>query len=268
MLLLGLLLLQNTPVVTAKAYRVAIDAEFAPFEFTDETGEVQGIAPDILRAIGKATGEQFIFVPMSWTQAVQALASGRIDIMQMIRTEARSKRYAFSTPFISLTQALFSRRGNGIRGMADIVGRRIAVQRHDIAEELLADRKDFQRLMVNNKYLGLELIQQNEVDGFFAAELPGQYLLQHGYLPDVLMVQGDLYPRPLCFVTRPERQALLRLINRQLAQMKTSGELAAIIQSWTRPAPAEAISWWWIVPLVGLLLFVAPGLLARGRWRE
>ncbi len=261
-LMLCTLLLMCAPYPAhAKTWRVAVDAEFAPFEFTDETGEARGIAPDVLRAIAQGEGLHLTFVPMSWSEAVEALNSGRVDLVQMIRTKERERHYLFSMPLLRLTQALFVRRNSGIHGMKDLAGHAVAVQRHDIAAEILAGHHDIHRIQVDNKSLGMELLQQGEADAFLTAELPGQYLLRRTFLPAVVMAEGGLRPRLLCLASRRDHRALIARLNAGLARLKKSGRLNDIIQRWTHPRPTGG---WpgqlaaWIMPLLATALFAAP----------
>lgn len=253
-------------VVAATRYSVAVDREFAPFEFVDEQGRVQGMAPDVLRAIGKAEGVVFRFHPMSWTQAVDALRAGRVDIVQMIRTDARAEHFAFSDPFAELAQGLFRRRGDtSLNGLDALAGRRIALQRHDIAEEMLSGRDDFQRVPVDNKRQGLELLDLGDIDGFVMAERPGVTLLRRGAYPRVELARGGLYPRPLAFAVRRDRKVLAALLKRGLARLRHDGELAAIVRRWETGQGVVAASpvdhrwllgiallvvllgaWWWV----------------------
>ncbi len=214
---------------------VAVDAEFAPYEFTDENGKVRGLAPDILRAIGRREGIKFRFVPMSWSQAVEALRAGRVDLAQMIRTEARARRYVFSRPFTRLTQALFRHKGSDLNSVDRLAGQRIAIQRHDIAAELLKEREDFFQVPVDNKSQGFELLDMGDVDGFFAAELPGLYLVRLGRYPRVELARGGLFPMPLCFATRADNAALIGQLNKSLEKLKALGVLATIQKRWQEP---------------------------------
>jgi len=241
-----------------RTYKVAVDAEFAPFEFTSMDGSVRGIAPDILRAIGESAGISFELMPMTWDQAVMALNADRIDLLQMMRTEKRARRYAFSEPFIALTQALFcNRRHPEIRNLAAIAGKRIALQKHDITAEMLAGRDDFQRVFVGSKHQGFELLQMGYVDGFFAAELPGQDILQTSHYPDVEIAIGGLFSRPLSFAGQKANSELIALLNRGLAQLKASGRLEQIVQRKGEKKPGGSLVW--IAGLTALLTL--PGIL-------
>ncbi len=228
----------------ARIVTVAVDAEFAPYEFSTMDGEVRGMAPDILRAIGKQNRIVFRFVPMNWSQAVEALHAGRVDLVQMIRTQARVRRFVFSEPFIQLTQALFRRKGSGLTGLSDLSGRRVALQRHDIADELLRGQNDFLRVPVNNKSQGFELLDMGKVDGFFAAELPGHYLLRSGRYPQVELAQGGLFPMSLCFTARKDDALLIQRINGALERLRKQGVLAAIERKWRDAGPSKETHLW------------------------
>jgi len=247
------------------SYKVAIDAEFAPFEFTSHDHKVKGIAPDILRAIGKSAGVTFIFMPMSWNEAVMALQTGRVDLLQMIRTDQRARGYAFSEPFIELTQALFrNRKHPDVGEIVDMKGKRIAIQKNDIAAELLAGRDDIRVVFVNNKHQGFELLQLGQVDGLFAAELPGNHILQTSSYPDIELARGGLYPMPLCFTAGKENAALITLINRELARLQQSGRVDAMISKWKHPGKSGGAAAWMPI-LVATLALVAGAIWMRAR---
>ena len=61
--------LREHPVI-----RIGVDTDYAPFEFVDEEGNYQGVAPQYLKLIGQRLGIEFIVVPgLTWKQVVEVL---------------------------------------------------------------------------------------------------------------------------------------------------------------------------------------------------
>ena len=140
-------------------YRVAIDKEYAPYEFVDLDGGIKGFTPDLLREIGRSAGVTFDLRPMDWPEAVAALDEGRIDLINMIRTAQRQEKYAFSAPHSYIRQAIFRHvTADEIGGLESLTGHRVALQRNDIAYEMLADRTDFEKQLVQSKADGFLLL--------------------------------------------------------------------------------------------------------------
>ncbi|MDQ6950812.1 MAG: transporter substrate-binding domain-containing protein [Mariprofundales bacterium] len=221
-----------------KVYKVAIDAEYAPYEFVDVDGKVKGMLPDLLRAIGNSAHVTFEFLPMAWPDAVAALNAGRVDLVNMIRTPDRIGKYEFSEPHSRIHQALFrNAREREIRGVASLSGHRVALQQFDIAVEKLADRHGFERVMVSSKREGFLQLSSGKVAAFFSAEQPGLYLLHKYGFKNVDLAATGLFPQDYCFTAKKGNHAIIVLLNRELAQLKQSGRYDAIVKEWSIAPP-------------------------------
>ncbi|MDQ6964308.1 MAG: transporter substrate-binding domain-containing protein, partial [Mariprofundales bacterium] len=221
-----------------KTYRVAIDAEYAPYEFVDIDGKIKGILPDLLRAIGRSAHINFKFIPMAWPAAVASLKTGQVDLVNMIRTPDRVGKYEFSTPHSRIYQALFrNTEYPEIDGTSSIAGRRVAIQRFDIAVERLADRHDFERVIVNSKQAGFLQLSSGKVAALFIAEQPGLYMLRQYGFKHVEIAATGLFPQDYCFTAHKGERALITLLNRELTKLKRSGRYDAIVKEWTITPP-------------------------------
>jgi len=221
-----------------KVYTVAIDSEYAPYEFVDVDGKVKGMLPGLLEAIGQSAGVQFRFLPMAWPDAVAALKSGEVDLINMIHTPARTGQFEFSEPHSHIHQALFRYdRHADIHDIASIAGSRVALQNYDIAVEKLASRDDFERVMVNSKQEGFLMLNAGKVAAFFAGEQPGLYFLRQHELAHVEIAATGLFPQDFCFTARKGNTAIIALLNRHLAKLKQSGEYDHIIRPWQLTPP-------------------------------
>lgn len=95
----------------------------------DATGEWQGIAPDLARAIASALGVRVDFVPYTTPSMVMEAFEPREWTIAMIAADpARSGRVAFSAPYAQIEAAYMVPPGSPVQDIHDVdqPGRRIA----------------------------------------------------------------------------------------------------------------------------------------------
>jgi PAS domain S-box-containing protein len=263
-LLLGCLLVSLPSLLQAQSlsgktvYVVAIDAEYAPFEFVDAAGRPAGYTVSLLGRIGELAGVSFHFMPMAWPDAVAGLESGQVDLVNMIRTPERERKFEFSEPHSQIAQAIFSVYGVDITGVDSLAGRKVAFQEMDISLEQMEKRTEFQKILVRSKEEGFLLLNANKVDAFMASEQAGIYLTRRYNLDRVRVAAFGLFPQPYCFATRKGNAALVSMLNTHLRTVKGEAEYGALVDSWLYPVTKDKVwmdrnrSW-----LLGAILFLA-----------
>lgn len=110
--------------------RMAPDPYFPPLEFFNEKGELDGIAPDYIKLIEKKTGLRFQIVRLANFEEILEKAKQReIDLVcTVIKTPERSDYLLFTSPYISIPNAIVARNDVGkkldvddLKNMTDIV---------------------------------------------------------------------------------------------------------------------------------------------------
>lgn len=99
-----------------KVYRVAMNAEFAPFESLDSTGKVEGFDVDMMNAISKASNFKVEYKHQPWDSLFPALNNGDIDIVMsgVTITDERKQSMDFSDPYFEITQVILVPKGKNI----------------------------------------------------------------------------------------------------------------------------------------------------------
>jgi polar amino acid transport system substrate-binding protein len=113
-----------------KTMRIAIDPDFAPYEFVDENGHYQGISSDILQIIGRKLGIDFTLVPSkSWEQTLELAAQRQIDLLPLAnRTAQREAFLDFTEPYLLSQRHIITRRQQrNIQTEADLAGHTLAL---------------------------------------------------------------------------------------------------------------------------------------------
>ncbi len=129
----GALLAGAAPATAAddgETYVIGTDTTFAPFEFTNESGDLVGIDMDLLRAIAENQGFDVEIRQLGFDAAVQALQSNQVDAVMagMSITEERQQTFDFSDPYFTSGVQLGVLESSDIESLDDLDGKTVAVK--------------------------------------------------------------------------------------------------------------------------------------------
>lgn len=131
--------------------KVGSDIAYAPVEFKDSAGNVAGLDPDLAAAMGKQLGVKLTFENGTFDALLTGLRSGRYDIAMSAMTDNKNrqegvdpdtgKKVGEGVDFVDYLTAgvsIYTRKGdtNGITGWSDLCGKKIAVERGTVSEDL------------------------------------------------------------------------------------------------------------------------------------
>ena len=111
---------QNTggalTTMTAGKLTIATSPDFPPFEYTDDSGAIIGIEPEIMELICKKLGLELQIDAMDFDGALLAAEQGKCDavVSGVTITEARKLVYDFTDSYTTITQAIVAPEGSGI----------------------------------------------------------------------------------------------------------------------------------------------------------
>ncbi|MGW3291995.1 ABC transporter substrate-binding protein [Streptomyces sp. NPDC001002] len=131
--------------------KVGSDIAYAPVEFKDSSGKTVGIDPDLADAMGKQLGVKFEFENGTFDTLITGLRSKRYDIAMSAMTDTKDrqdgvdsetgKKVGEGVDFVDYFTAgvsIYTKKGDdqGIKTWADLCGKKIAVQRGTVSEDL------------------------------------------------------------------------------------------------------------------------------------
>ncbi|UCF91807.1 MAG: PAS domain S-box protein [Desulfobacterales bacterium] len=110
-----------------------------PLIFTDLDGKVKGIFADILQYISSEEGWSLTYVPGTWTQCLERLKDGEIDILSTIAfSNDRDKLFDFTHENILTNWGeIYTRKHSPIRTIVDLHAKKVAVLQEDIHYQAL-----------------------------------------------------------------------------------------------------------------------------------
>ncbi|MBO8162804.1 MAG: transporter substrate-binding domain-containing protein [Brevibacillus sp.] len=215
--------------------RVAGDNNFPPFEYIGESGSYTGFNIDVLNAVSIETGLKIEYLPMPWNQALEALKSGRVDAVQGMKySKNRDQVYDFSLPYFTSSQGIFVLKNNMyIYGIRDLEGRRIALQKGDIANDLLSQLERAEFVTTDSQEEAIQLLLNGEVDAFVGNRITGQYFIQKKNQQSLIKIVGEpIDPTDYGVAVMPHNQRLLEVINRGIKAIKQNGTYEKIERKW------------------------------------
>ncbi|MFE9818139.1 ABC transporter substrate-binding protein [Streptomyces sp. NBC_00236] len=131
--------------------KVGSDIAYPPVEFKDGSGKTVGIDPDLAAALGKELGVEFQFENGTFDTLVTGLRAKRYDVAMSAMTDTKDrqegidpetkKKVGEGVDFIDYFTAgvsIYTKKGDdqGIKTWADLCGKKIAVQRNTVSNDL------------------------------------------------------------------------------------------------------------------------------------
>lgn len=219
----------------SKVIRIAGDNNFPPFEYFAQTGVYSGFNVDIMNAISLETGMKIEFVPLPWNEALTALQTGKVDAIQGMKySPTRDLTYNFSDSYFTSSQGIFVRSDNmTIFQIRDLDGKRVAIQKGDIASDLLQEHHQASFFMTHSQEEAVQLLLDGEVDAFVGNRITGQYFLQKSNRQDQIKIVGDpVNPTDYGVAVMPPNDKLLDVFNQGIDKIKKNGTYDKIEQRW------------------------------------
>lgn len=233
--------------------------ENAPKIFTSESGKPSGIFIDIIEQIAKMEGWNLRYVSGTWSEGLDRLAKGEIDLMPDVAyTTEREQIYSFhKIPVLSVWSQVYAPRGSGIQSILDLNGKRIAALEQTIQLETFKRLTNSFGLKITlipvpDYKTEFEMVSTGKADAGLTNRFYGLMYARKFGLEDT-PVMFD--PAPFFFAApRNASGELLDIIDRHLSEMKkdTHSAYYAAMKRWTSEEVQFKMPAW--LQILGLVL--------------
>lgn len=111
-------------------WRVGLDPSFPPFEALDAGDRPAGYDVDLARTLAADWGLEVEIVPIGFDSLIDALQAAKIDavVSAYPYDERLTRDVGYSQPYFDAGLRLVVREGSPIAGVADLAGKRVAVE--------------------------------------------------------------------------------------------------------------------------------------------
>ncbi len=223
---------------------VGMEVAYVPYEFFKD-GQIIGYDVDIANRFADKLGVKAKFVDTEWNGIVPALIARKFDtiLSGMTITKERAEKLSFSMPYAEATNVIMIRASDAsIKSAEDIAGKRVGAQISSAGDKVAKEFQEALKAKGKPGYSDYKLydhypeayldLSNNRIDAVVNSlstlavvmkEQPGKYRVVSG-VQDLKAYFGMAF--------RKEDGDFVKLVNEQLLEMKSSGELAKLQERW------------------------------------
>jgi len=122
--------------------KLAVDADWPPFEFIDQTGNYQGIAAEYMKLFEEQLGIQFEYSKdKTWAEVVEDVKQRKLDMYAaVLKTSQREKYMDFTLPYLSFPMVIVTTdKVTFVDGIKDLKHKPLAVVKGYATHEILTE---------------------------------------------------------------------------------------------------------------------------------
>jgi len=209
---------------------------YAPFEFINNDLRSDGMSIELARWIATEVGIKANFIDMSFQDAQNAILGRKADILtSFFYSEQRAELFNF-TPMVWEVPALIfvPIERPDIKGLEDLQGKTIAMQRGDYAEEFLGLQGINCQIHLTDSFReAIESVISGTVDALIGDKQIVLYdMYKFDYLDELKSVGEPLYAGLNCMATRKDNSILLSILNKSMIRAQKTGTIKRITEKW------------------------------------
>jgi len=242
-----------------KTVRVGFDSDFPPYSFVGDSGQIEGVAIDIIKLISERLSINIEVVPYnSWNELYDAAAAKNIDaVATMVDRPERREWFNFTQPYLSKSLVIIARKDiKGINSRADVAGKTVALLRnYQYVDRVLEEFPSLTPFFVGSITEGLESVDTGKAEAFIGFSGVGYFLSQRGLFPSLKVVTFyDHNSANESIAVRKDWPVLAEILRKGLDSL-SADEKQAIFDKWV-PQAEPMVDFAFIAKLLGAMLIV------------
>lgn len=222
-----------------KVYRVAMNAEFAPFESLDSSNQVQGFDVDLMNALAQAGNFKVEYKHQPWDSLFPALANSDADMLisAVTITDERKQTMDFTEPYFEITQVILVPQNKEIKSVEDLKkARKVGVvtgNTGDTAVSKILGSNSDKIARFENVTLVIKELENGGLDAVVSdSAVVGNYLKNNGNKGFTMVAVPDFEVEHYGIAVRKDDEATLKVLNDALKQVRASGEYDKIFNKY------------------------------------
>ena len=215
---------------------VGMTANYSPFEFVDEDGNIVGFDVDLLKAVAEVSGFEFEIVNTSWNGIFVALAADEFDmvISAAAITEEREELVDFTAPYFDAGQWIVVREtdADSIRSVDDLPGHMVGVQTGTTGDIAAGEVEDVIVIRYEEIALAFQALAAGEVDAVVNDGPVSADFIKRNPQLGLMQVEKPLTVEYYGIAVAPGKSWLVDVLNTALAVVSADGTYAEIYREW------------------------------------
>lgn len=217
------------------------DWNFPPFSFVRD-GVPTGYEPELVTALERVLSVPIVLEQGDWVNVREKLSRGEVDFVTGMRvTEERKQLYSFTRPYLLTSHALVSTRGNALRTLDDVRGRKVAAQSGSSTYERLRSM-GYEVIGVPDPETGFVLLARGDVEAWVEHHWVARYYIGSREIDQYYIspLEGT-YGNYAIAVSPMADYRLVRILDKALLRLRHEGVFAELDGRWIGPSIQQAV---------------------------
>lgn len=168
-----------------KQIEVAYDGSLPPYSFVNDSGQIDGVAVEIMALLSQRLGIRFTTYPnFNWANLYKAAANKRVDVVAtMVNRPDRQDSFGFTKPYLTKSLVIVTKQDNTtINNRPDLENKKVAVVTgYQYAYQIKKEFPTVKSVEVPNMLTSLQKVEDGSVDAAIVFLGTANYLqTKHG----------------------------------------------------------------------------------------
>lgn len=172
-----------------KKIRIAFDGSLPPYSFINDSGQLEGIAIEVMNTLSKRLGIQFETYPTtSWNKVYEAAVAHKVDVVAtMVNRPDRGQLFIFTQPYLIKSLVIMTKRDNvTIKNRSDLVGKTVTmVKGYQYTNRVIKEFPSVTPYFVDSMLDGLKAVSTEKADAAITFMATANYLQTKYLLTDL-----------------------------------------------------------------------------------
>ena len=217
---------------------VGTNAEFAPFEYVNDAGEVDGFDIALMKAVCDKLGVKMEVENMEFKSLLGSMQMESIDVIAagMTVTEERLQSVDFTDEYYEAKQVIVVNKDSKVAGFSDLDGKAIAVQEGTTGDFLVSPEeegalvKDATVKRMKKHIDGIMDLKNGGVDAVVVDKNPALEFVEND--SSIKIVEDEAAVENYALAVHKGNKVLADAINKALAELKEDGTYDELIKTY------------------------------------
>ncbi len=219
---------------------LGLDDSFAPMGYRDASGKIVGFDIDLATAVCEKLGVELVLQPIDWKTKEVELNTKNIDCIWngFSVTDERLQNLTMSAPYMDNSISFVVVNGSEIKSMADMAGKKLAVQSGSSAEETLNadENKAFKDslgdvISLSDYTTALLDLETGSSDTVLMDSVMANYMI-NDLGKDYVVLEDNLVAEEYAVGFRKGDETLCKAVEDALKDLKKDGTIETISTKW------------------------------------
>lgn len=211
------------------------NAEFPPYEFKDG-GEFKGIDVECAKLIGEKLGVEVEILDIAFDSLIPTVMSGKADFAMagMTVTEDRKQSVDFSHTYQKAVQTIVVPVDSAIQGVEDMYGKKIGVQTGTTGDIYCSDDFGDESMERYSKIIdGFQAMKSGKIDAIVVDDQVAKAIVEQD-TASFKILETAYAEEDYAIAVKKGNSDLLNKINSAIDEMKSNGQLKAIVDKYIK----------------------------------